>query len=192
MDEEIFVATGRGPNTDILHPEKAGIKTDQKGYIIVDEHMQTSQLGIYAIGDANGKFLFKHVANHEAKVVYYNAALKKKIKVNYHAVPHAVFTDPEIASVALREEEAIEKYGKHNVLIGFYRYEDTAKGEAMARKDEFVKVIVTQGTGKILGAHIIGAQASVLIQEIVNLMYTQDQSSEPLTEAIKEHSNLPL
>jgi len=217
--KEIFVATGRGPNTDILHPEKAGIKTDQKGYIIVDEHMQTSQLGIYAIGDANGKFLFKHVANHEAKVVYYNVALKKKIKVNYHAVPHAVFTDPEIASVALREEEAIEKYGKDNVLIGFYRYEDTAKGEAMARKDEFVKVIVTQNTGKILGAHIIGAQASVLIQEIVNLMYTQDQSSEPLTEAmhihpamsevvarafsnlmtpeqyhhfLKEHSNLPL
>ena len=77
------------------------------------------------------------------------------------------------------------------MLIGFYRYEDTAKGEAMARKDEFVKVIVTQGTGKILGAHIIGAQASVLIQEIVNLMYTQDQSSEPLIEAMHIHPAMP-
>jgi len=188
--EEILVATGRVPNTDILHPERAGIETDSKGFITADEYMQTSQPNIWVLGDADGKFLFKHVANHEAQIVYYNAVLKKKIKMDYHAVPHAVFTDPEIASVALREQEAVEKYGKDNMLIGFYKYADTAKGEAMALKDDFVKVIIKRDTGKILGAHIIGPQASILVQEIVNLMYTETQSLGPLNEAMHIHPAL--
>ena len=188
--EEILVATGRVPNTDILHPEKAGIKTDSNGFIAADEYMQTSQPNIWVLGDADGKFLFKHVANHEAQIVYYNAVLKKKIKMDYHAVPHAVFTDPEIASVALREKEAVEKYGKDNILIGFYKYADIAKGEAMALKDDFVKVVVKRDTGQILGAHIIGPEASVLIQEIINLMYTENQSLAPLNQAMHIHPSL--
>jgi mycothione reductase len=188
--EEVLVATGRSSNSDLLHPEKAGIETDSKGFIIADEYLQTSQPNIWVIGDANGKFMFKHVANYETRIVYYNAVLNKKIKVDYHAVPHAVFTDPEIASVALREKEAVEKYGKDNILLGFYTFADTAKGEAMARKYDFVKVIVKRETGKILGAHIIGPYASVLIQEIVNLMYTENQSFEPLSEAMHIHPAL--
>ena len=188
--EEILVATGRQPNSDILHPEKAGIKTDSHGFIVADEYMQTSQPNIWVLGDADGKFLFKHVANHEAQVVYFNAVLKKKLKMDYHAVPHAVFTEPEIASVALREQEAVEKYGKDNILIGFYKYADTAKGEAMDLKDEFVKVIIKRDTGQILGAHIIGPEASVLIQEIINLMYTKTQSLAPLNEAMHIHPAL--
>ena len=188
--EEILVATGRVPNTDILHPEKAGIETDSKGFIIADEYMQTSQPNVWVVGDADGKFLFKHVANKEAQIVYYNAVLKEKIKMDYHAVPHAVFTDPEIASVALREQEAIDQYGKENIVIGFYKYADTAKGEAMALRDDFVKVIVDRKTGKILGAHIIGSEASVLIQEIINLMYTEKQNSAPLERAMHIHPAL--
>jgi mycothione reductase len=188
--EEVLVATGRRSNSDILHPERAGIETDSKGFIVADEYLQTSQPNIWVLGDADGKFLFKHVANYETRIVYYNAVLKKNVKVDYHAVPHAVFTDPEIASVALREKEAVEKYGKDNILIGFHKFADTAKGEAMARKYDFVKVIIKRDTGKILGAHIIGPYASVLIQEIVNLMYTEKQSFEPLNEAMHIHPAL--
>jgi mycothione reductase len=188
--EKILVATGRKPNTDILHPEKAGIKTDSHGFIVADEYMQTSQPNIWVLGDADGKFLFKHVANHEAQIVYFNAVLKKKIKMDYHAVPHAVFTEPEIASVGLREQEAVEKYGKDNILIGFYKYADTAKGEAMALKDEFVKVLLKRDKGQIIGAHIIGPEASVLIQEIIDLMYTKTQSLAPLNEAMHIHPAL--
>ena len=188
--DEILVATGRGPNTDVLHPERGGIKTDGRGWIIVDEYLETSQPNVWAFGDANGRHLFKHVANYESIVVYYNAVLKKKVKVDYHAIPHAVFSYPEIGSVGLREKEAIERYGKDNVLIGMYRYENTAKGEAMGVKDYFVKVIVEKGTVKLLGAHIIGPYASILIQEIINLMYTPEQSAEPIIYGMHIHPAL--
>ena len=114
---------------------------------------------MWAFGDANGRYLFKHVGNHEATIVYYNAVLNRKIPVDYHAVPHAVFTYPEVASVGLREKEAIEKFGADQVLVGFERYQDTAKGEAMAVKDYFVKVILERQSLRILGAHIIGPYA---------------------------------
>ena len=188
--DEIMIATGRGPNTDILHPEKAGIRTDANGWIIVNEYLETSQPNIWALGDADGIYPFKHVANYESKIVYYNAVLRRNVKADYHAVPHAVFTYPEISSVGMREKEAIEKFGKDKVLIGIQRYQDTAKGQAMNAKDYFVKVIVEQGTLKILGAHIIGPQASVLIQEIIDLMYTHEQSAEPIIRGMHIHPAL--
>ncbi len=188
--DQILIATGRSSFSDLLKPAKAGIKTDQNGWIIVNEYLETSQKNIWALGDANGNYPFKHVANYEAKVVYYNAVLKQRMKVDYHAVPHAVFTYPEIASVGLGEKEAITKYGKDKILIGFYRYQDTAKGEAMEAKDYFVKVILERSTLKILGSHIIGPYASILIHEIIPLMYTNNQKSTPLTDGMHIHPAL--
>lgn len=187
--DEILIAAGRGPVKDI-HPERAGIKIDSKGWIQVNEYLETSLPNVWAFGDAKGKHLFKHVGNYEAQLVYYNAVLGRKVPVDYHAVPHAVFTDPEVASVGLREKEAIEKYGAVQVLIGFERYENTAKGEAMALKDYFVKVLLERDSLRILGAHIIGPYASTLIQEIINLMYTSDQSAQPLLQAMHIHPAL--
>jgi len=188
--KEIMVATGRGPITDILHPEKAGIKLTKEGWIEVNEYLETSQPNIWALGDADGEYPFKHVANYESKIVYYNAILKQKVKVDYHAIPHAVFTYPEIASVGLGEKEAMEKLGEDKVLIGFQKYEDTAKGEAMNVKDYFVKVIVEAETMRILGAHIVGPYASILIHEIIPLMYTDSGSYEPISDSIHIHPAL--
>src|SRR5688500_14479416 len=193
--EEVLIAAGRGPNTDILHPERAGIKTDEKGWIVVNEYLETSQPNIWAFGDANGTYLFKHKANYEAELVYYNAVLKKgeekKLEKDYHAVPHAVFTYPEIAAVGLGEREALAKYGENKILFGIGRYEDTAKGIAMGLKDYFVKVIVKAGELEIIGAHIIGPYASVLIQEIINVMYTQhERTMKPILSAMHIHPAL--
>jgi mycothione reductase len=188
--DELLIATGRASLADVLHPEKGGIKTDSRGWIAVNEYLETSQSNVWTLGDANGKYPFKHAANYEANVVYHNALLKRKMKADYHAVPHAVFTYPEIASVGLREREAIEKIGADKLLIGFYRYADTAKGEAMDAKDYFVKVIVERGTMKILGAHIIGPYASVLIHEILPLMYTSEQSAKPIRDSMHIHPAL--
>ncbi len=188
--KEIMIATGRGPTTDILHPEKAGIKLTHDGWVAVNDYLETSQLNIWALGDADGKYPFKHVANYESAIVYYNAVLKRRVKVDYHAVPHAVFTYPEVASVGLGEKEAVQKYGRDKVLVGFHKYEDTAKGEAMNVKDYFVKVIVEAGTERILGAHIVGPQASVLIHEIIPLMNTSEGSFRPIREMMHIHPAL--
>jgi len=188
--DELLIATGRASLSNVLHPEKGAIETDSRGWITVNEYLETSQPNVWALGDANGKYPFKHVANYEASIVYYNAALKRKVKADYHAVPHAVFTYPEIAAVGLGEKEATEKYGVDKLLIGFYRYADTAKGEAMDAGDCFVKVIVERGTMRILGAHIIGPYASVLIHEIIPLMYTSEQSSKPIRDSMHIHPAL--
>jgi dihydrolipoamide dehydrogenase len=187
--EEILVAAGRRANTDILHPEAGGIHTDPQGWIVVNEYLETSQRGVWAFGDANGKHLFKHVANYESLVAYYNAVHRKGVKVDYHAVPHAVFSHPEIAAVGMREREAVEKYGEEKLLIGVQRYQDTAKGQAMDAEG-LVKVIVERDTFKILGAHIIGPQASLLLQEIVNLMYTPEQTAHPVIDGMHIHPAL--
>ncbi|NHJ86841.1 MAG: dihydrolipoyl dehydrogenase [Asgard group archaeon] len=187
---EILVAVGRSSNSDILHPNKSGVKTDEEGWIIVNDQLETTKPNIWAFGDANGKYLFKHVANYESKIVYYNAFQKQNLKADYHAVPHAVFTEPEVASVGMLETEAVKKFGKNKILIGFQRYENTAKGLAMELKDFFVKVIIHRESMEILGAHIIGPQASVLIQEIINLMYTPDLSIAPLMMGMHIHPAL--
>lgn len=195
--QEVLIAAGRGSNTDILHPEKAGIKADENGWIVVDEYLETSQPNIWAVGDANGVYPFKHKANYEAEIVYHNAVWtaeeknKKKMKKDYHAVPHAVFAYPEIAAVGLGEREALAKYGENNILIGIARYEDTAKGIAMGIKDHFVKIIANANDLEIIGAHIIGPHASVLIQEIVNVMYTQhERTVKPILSAMHIHPSL--
>lgn len=190
LAELVLVAAGRGPTSDILHPERGGVVVDEKGWIRVDEYLQTTSPNVWAMGDADGRFLFKHVANYESEVVYYNAILKQKVKADYHAVPHAVFTYPEAAGVGLREAEAVQKYGESGLVIGFYRYEDTAKGEAMAAKHYFVKVIMEKETEKILGAHVAGPYASMLIQELVNAMYTGDQGPNDIRRAMYIHPSL--
>jgi mycothione reductase len=188
--DEVLVAAGRASNTDMLHPDRSGVQTDEHGWIRVNPFLETTRKNIWAMGDATGRHLFKHVANYEARVVYHNAVLKQPLRTDYRAVPHAVFTHPEIAAVGLKEKEAIEEAGRENTLVGFQRYEDTARGEAMGVKGCFVKVIVERGTRRILGAHIIGPQASVLIQEIVNLMYTQDRSMDPIFSGMHIHPAL--
>ncbi|MDD3247841.1 MAG: dihydrolipoyl dehydrogenase [Methanosarcina sp.] len=188
--DEILVATGRSPNTDILHPERAGIKTDSHGWILVNEYLETSQPNIWAFGDANGKYLLKHAGNYESGIVFLNAIMKEKVKVDYHAVPHAVFSYPEIAGVGMSEQEAIKEYGKDRIVMGFKLFEDTAKGAAMEARGYFVKVILDGQEDKILGAHIIGPHASVLIHQIISLMYTASRSAEPIIRSMTIHPSL--
>ena len=188
--EQILVATGRGPTSDILHPELGGVETDKVGWIKVNEYLETTCPNVWAIGDADGRYLFKHVANYESEVVYYNAVLKQKVKADYHAVPHAVFTYPEAAAVGLREAEAVEKLGKENVRIGYYKYEDTAKGEAMAAQGFFVKIIFERESERIVGAHVAGPYASMLIQELVNAMYAGNQGPSDMRRSMYIHPAL--
>ena len=186
--DALMVAAGRVPNSDFLKPEKTGVKLDERGYIKVNEYLETSKRNIWAFGDAIGKEMFKHVANYEAGVAWHNAVHDHKVPMDYSAAPHAVFTHPQVASVGLKEAEA--KQQGHKILVGKAFYRDTAMGGAMGEPEGFVKVIVERETGKILGGHIIGAEASILIQEIVNTMVTETRSFAPIVRAMHIHPAL--
>ncbi len=183
--EALLVAAGRVPNSDLLKPERTGVELDERGYIKVNEYMETRKKNIWALGDAIGKQMFKHVANYEAEIAWHNSNHEHKAKVDYSAAPHAVFTHPQIASVGLKEAEA-KQQGK-KILIGLSHYKDAALGSAMGEPKGFVKVIVEQDTDKLLGGHIIGPQASVMIQEIVNAMTTEDKTFIPIVRAMHIH-----
>lgn len=188
--DHLLVATGRGPTTAILHPERAGVRTDPHGWIAVNEYLETSQPGIWALGDATGAYPFKHKANYDAKILYQTLVGGRRIAVDYHAIPHAVFTDPEVAAVGLTEAQAIDRYGNEGVLVGRYEYKNTAKGEAIGVEEGLVKVLVRPEGLEIVGAHIVGPQASVLLQEIVNLLYTPGRSARPIIDGMHIHPAL--
>ncbi|MFC1944233.1 dihydrolipoyl dehydrogenase [Chloroflexota bacterium] len=184
--QKIMMAVGRRSNADILEVEKTGVETDSKGFIKVDEYLETNRKGIFAVGDANGRQMFTHMANREAEIVAKNAFYGTNIRVDYSAVPHAVYSHPQIALVGLTELQAREN---HDITIGRMQYFGTAKGEAMIEKEGFAKAIVEKESDKILGFHIIGPYAPEIIQEVVNAM-TSGGGVEELWHGIHIHPAL--
>jgi mycothione reductase len=184
--QRIMMAVGRRSNADLLEVENTGVARDARGFIRVNERMETSRKNIFAVGDANGQQMFTHMANREAAIVAHNVLHGADMVVDYSAVPHAVYSHPQIASVGLREEEARKD---HDIIVGRTRYLDIAKGEAMMEADGFAKAIVEKGTDKILGFHIIGPYAPELIQEVVNAM-TSGGGIEELNQGIHIHPAL--
>lgn len=167
--QRIMVAVGRRSNADLLKVESTGVELDKRGFIKVDEYLESTKKGIFAVGDADGQQMFTHVANREATVAWHNSTHKTKIKMDYSAAPHAVYSHPQIASVGMTEENAKKDY---HILVGRAKYSDTAKGEAMMEEEGFAKAIVDGHSGRILGFHIIGPYAPELIQEVINAMAT--------------------
>lgn len=186
--EEILLAAGRRSNADLLKPEKTGVETDERGWIRVNEYLETTQPGIWALGDATGKHMFRHTANYESDVVWKNAFTEERQKVDYHAVPHAVFGYPQVGGVGLTEAEATA--AGYTVLVGKAQYTAVTKGYAMAEEDSLVKVIVDGDSGRILGCHIVGAEASTLVQQIVYLMNAGEQDYMPLVHSQVIHPAL--
>jgi mycothione reductase len=163
--QKILMAVGRKSNADLLELENTGVEVDKRGFAKVNEYLETTKKNIFAVGDINGQQMFTHVANVEASLAADNAIHGSNMKMDYSAAPHAVYSHPQIASVGMTEETARES---HKILIGKARYWDVAKGEAMMEENGFAKAIVEADTGKILGFHIIGPFAPILIQEVIN------------------------
>ena len=167
--DTLLVATGRVPNGDTLNLESAGIETDDKGRIVVDEHQRTTAEGVFALGDVCTHFPLKHVANEEARTVQHNLLHPDALKATDHRfVPHAVFSEPQIAAVGLTEQEATKQGLDYRV--GRQAYGEVAYGWAMEDTEHFVKVLVDTTTGLVIGAHLLGPHASSLIQPLVQAM----------------------
>ena len=173
--QKIMIAVGRRSNADILEVENSGIETDKRGFIKVNDFLETTKKDIFAFGDAIGRYMFTHMANREAAIVAHNALHNAKLKMDYSAVPHAVYSHPQIAAVGLTEANARKE---HEVVIARSKYSDVAKGEAMMENEGFAKAVIEKSTGNILGFHIIGPHAPELIQEVVNAMASRGQVDE--------------
>lgn len=166
--DQLLVATGRVPDSDMLDLEKTKVKTDERGFIVVNEYLETNIKGIFALGDAVGRYMFKHTANHEAQYAYNNIMHPDRmVAVDYTAMPHAVFSSPQIARVGYTEQQL--KKEKIEYLKSMYPYINTAMGQAIEDRDGFVKFLVDKHD-RILGCHIIGSYASILIHEVLVAM----------------------
>ncbi len=164
---KVLVAAGRVSNADLLDVHKTGVETNEANYIKVDDTLQTSRVNIWALGDAIGRQMFTHAGDMMQRVAWRNAGARKKISFDFSIVPHAVFTRPQIASLGLTQEQAAKS---HEILVGRANYSDVVMGDAMMESESFAKAIVEKKTEKILGFHIIGPEAAILIQEVVNAM----------------------
>jgi mycothione reductase len=133
--EQLLVAVGRVPNSDSLNIKKTDVKLDENGFIIVDQYLETNIKGIFALGDVVGRYQFKHNANNEARYAFHNmlAADTKKVPVDYTAMPHAIFSSPQVASVGFTEQQLIIKGLDYQKSI--YPYIKTGMGEALEDRD---------------------------------------------------------
>lgn len=162
--DEILVATGRGPNTDQINLDRAGVKTDN-GYIQVNAQLQTTVPNIYAIGDVLRAFPFTHAAGMEGKLVVGNAVFGLRRKMNYENVPWVTYTDPEVFHLGLTEKEARQQHGD-TIRVYSVTLDDVDRFVADHETNGMVKLI-TDRKGKILGAHAVGKDAGDWMQEIV-------------------------
>ncbi len=168
----VLVAAGRRSNADGLDLDRTGVLVDEDDVVVVDDHQRTNVDGIWALGDVANHFQLKHVSNHEARVVQHNLLHLDDpsawIRSHHEAVPSAVFSSPQVASVGLTEKQAVERGIDH--VVARQKYGDTAYGWAMEDTTGLAKLVADPATGLILGAHVLGPQASNLIQPLIQAM----------------------
>lgn len=187
--EVLLVATGRTPNGDQMDVDKGGIELDGRR-IKVDQYGRTTSPGVWALGDVSSPFKLKHVANAEMRAVKHNLINPDDLHEMPHKhIPSAVFTNPQIAQVGMTEDEARE--AGHNITVKIQNYGDVAYGWAMEDSTGFVKLIADRDSGKLLGAHLIGPQASTLIQQLITVMAFDLDVRDVATKQYWIHPALP-
>ena len=183
----VLVTIGRTPNSDQLDLAKAGLQTDAKGFLVVDAQRRTKIPSIYAIGDIAGQPLLAHKGSKEGMIAA-EAIAGKKVAYDVVAVPAVIFTDPEIATVGMTEAEARAK--GIDVRIGNFPMAANGRALSVAEPDGFVKMIGDAKTGRLLGVHIVGVEASNLISEAA-LALEMGAMVEDLALTIHPHPTLP-
>jgi dihydrolipoamide dehydrogenase len=184
--ERVLVATGRRPNTADMGLEEAGVAMD-RGALRVDERLQTSVPGVYAIGDATMVSMLAHTASYQGEVAVTNALGEKRISADYRAIPACIYTDPEIAYVGLSEARARE--AGEQVRVGSFPFSALGRAQVLGDTAGMVKV-VADGDGYLLGMTIMGPRATDLIAE-GTLALTQGITAAELAHSVHAHPTLP-
>ena len=183
---EVLVALGRRPNTDTLNLDAAGIAVDDNGFVETNEYLETSAEGVWAQGDIAGNALFKHSGDYETQHTVANVVHDERRELDLSAMPHTIFTEPQIAGVGATEDELAADDVEY--VVGRADYADSAMGRAKKLDDGFVKVLAT-ADGEILGAHALGYEASALLHEVVVAM-RNDVTVAEMADTIHAHPTL--
>ncbi len=185
----LLVVSGVNPNTGNLQAEAGGIRLDDRGFIQVNEHLETAAAGVYALGDCVGRYLFRHSVNLEGEYLV-RTVLEggKREPLDYGPMPHGVFTDPEIAGAGATEEEL--KEAGEDYVVGRALYADSNAGLARQLREGFVKLLVQKATGRLLGVHLIGEDACTLIQGVLPVMYAKG-GVQDLLRTVYIHPAMP-
>jgi dihydrolipoamide dehydrogenase len=182
----VLVGVGRRPNTAGLDLGRAGVATDQRGWVPVDERLRTNVPGVSAIGDVTGKVLLAHVASHQGLVAV-DVLAGHDERMDYRAVPAATFTHPEVASVGLTEAAARE--AGHDVVVGRFPFTALGRAQTYGSTEGLVKVVAEARYREVLGVHIIGPSASDLIPEGVLAMHLE-ATLDDIADTIHAHPTL--
>jgi len=185
--DRILLAVGRRPNSADIGLETVGIEPDRRGFVPVDEKLQTSAPGVYAIGDLVLGLMLAHKASAEA---VHLAALfvGENSSLDYETIPQAIFTDPEISSVGLSEKKAKEE--GYDIIVGRFPYAALGKAQGMRETEGFFQVVADAKSKRLLGAQIIGAEASALIAEAA-LAVQNKLPLSAIADGIHAHPTLP-
>ncbi|WP_448850988.1 mycothione reductase [Corynebacterium sp. 335C] len=201
--DEFLVATGRRPNGDLMDLEQGGVEMHDDGRVKVDAFGRTSAEGVWALGDVSSPHQLKHVANHEARVVFHNVLAAHRAggdagedaykTVNHDHVPSAIFSHPQIGQVGMTEEEAREWAAANGteVTVKVQNIGDVAYGWALEDETGFAKLIADRKSGQLLGAHFIGAQAATLVQQCIQMMAFGIDCRDAATKQYWIHPALP-
>jgi len=185
--DALLIATGRTPNTKGLGLEATGVEVDERGWVRVDDHLRTANANVYAYGDCIGREMFKHTSSYDGELAY-RTSQRADRAVDYRANPHAVFTDPELASVGLTERACSEQGLDYRAAT--VPYAGIAKGEIIGSPPGLAKAVVEAGTGRILGMHLAGPHSAILIQEVVIAM-AHGLTAQAICDAIHIHPSMP-
>ncbi len=162
--DELLVALGRRPNTDSIDLDATNVATTDAGFIATDEELATNVENVWAMGDIADNAMFKHSGDYEGEIMTANVARDEGREADFTALPHAIFTEPQIGAVG-ETEAALEDDGREYV-VGRAAFTDTAMSRALKLDEGFVKVLADPSSYEILGCHIIGHEASTLLHEV--------------------------
>lgn len=185
--DKVLVTVGRKPNSDVFNLKACGVQTDERGFIKVNAQMKTNIPGIYAIGDIAGQPMLAHKASHEGIIAAEVISGKNRV-YDAKTVPAVIFTDPEIASAGMTEEEC-KAAGYKDLKIGKFPFGANGKAVSLMETDGFVKYIADAKTDIVLGVHIVGPEASNLISEAV-LAIEMGATLEDIALSIHPHPTL--
>lgn len=185
--DKVLVTIGRSPNSDGIGLEKTGVKLDSKGFILIDAQRRTNVPHLYAVGDIAGQPLLAHKGSKEGMIAA-EALAGKKVAYDVLGMPAVIFTDPEIATVGLTDAEAKQK--GFTTQVGRFPFVANGRSLSMNESDGFVKMIGDAKTGRLLGVHIVGPEASNLIAE-ATLAIEMGAQVEDLALTVHAHPTLP-